>query len=85
MFGTSRQPGDVLEDWKKEIVTIFKKSKEDLGNYTPVHLSSNPGKVTEPVTWKPFPNMQNKRVIVNSQCKITKGKSCLTSLIAFFH
>ncbi|RMC11580.1 hypothetical protein DUI87_11701 [Hirundo rustica rustica] len=45
--------GKIPEDWKKaNIILVFKKGKEDLGNYQPVSLSSFPGKVTEFLLWE---------------------------------
>ena len=52
-----------------DIIPIFKKEKkEDLGNYRPVMLR----------------HMENKDVIGDSQHGFTKGKSCLTNLVAFY-
>jgi len=75
----------VPEDWRKASVTpVFKKGKEDPGKYKPVILTSIPGKVMEQlvpdVISKPG---EEKKVIKSTQHGFTKGKSYLTSLIAF--
>ncbi|CAM5161388.1 unnamed protein product [Natator depressus] len=79
--------GEVPDDWKKaNIVTIFKKGKkENLGNYKLVILSSVPGKIIEQVLKESIlKHLEERKVIRNNQHGFTKGKSCLTNLIAFY-
>jgi len=48
IFERSWRTGEVPEDWRKPNVTpVFKKGKEDPGNYRPVSLTSVPGKAME--------------------------------------
>jgi len=80
--------GEVPEDWRKASVTpIFKKAKkEDPGNYTPVSLTSIPGKMMEQLILEVIiKQVEEKKVIRSSQHGFTKGKSCLTNLIAFYN
>jgi len=77
----------VPEDWRKANVTpIFKKGKkEDPGNYRSVSLTSILGKVMEHLILEVIiKQVEEKKVIRSSQHGFTKGKSCLTNLIAFY-
>jgi len=87
IFERSWRTAEVPEDWRKASVTpIFKKGKkEDPGNYRPVSLTSNPGKVMEQLILEAIiKQVEEKKVIRSSQHGFTKGKSCLTNLIVFY-
>jgi len=74
---------------KRHILAIysFKKIKEeDLGNYRIVSLMPVPRKPAKQI----HPNvvsghMQKRKVFGNCQLGLTKGKQCLTTLIAFYN
>jgi len=87
IFERSWRTGEVPEDWRKANVTsVFKKGKkEDPGNHRLVNLTSIPGKVMEQLSLDVISKQaEEKKVIRSSQQGFTKGKSCLTNLIAFY-
>uniref|UniRef100_A0A669Q825 Reverse transcriptase domain-containing protein n=1 Tax=Phasianus colchicus TaxID=9054 RepID=A0A669Q825_PHACC len=87
IFERSWRTTEVPEDWRIANVTlVFKKSKkEDPGNYRPVSLTSVPGKVMEQLVLDAISRqLEEKEVIRSSQHVFTRGRSCLTNLVAFY-
>jgi len=87
IFERCWRTGKVSEDWRIANVTpIIKKGKnEDPGNDRPVSLNSIPVKMMEHFILEVIiKQVEEKKVVRSSQHGFTKGKSCLTNLIAFY-
>jgi len=87
IYHRSWEPGEVPADWKlASVIPIHKKGmREDSGNYRPVSLNSDPGKIMEKIILSTIErHLKNNAVIRHSQCGFTKGKAGLTNLITFY-
>jgi hypothetical protein len=87
IFRESLRSGKVPDDWKvANVAAIFKKGvRWDPGNYRPVSLTSQVGKVLEKLIKEVVVDYLEKyELIGRSQHGFRKNKSCLTNLLEFF-
>lgn len=85
IFEWSRQLAEVPQDWKRAKSTLIFK-KKDSRNYRPVIFTSVPGKVVEKILLRSmFKQIKDKKVFGSSQHRFTRGKSCLSNLIAPYY
>ena len=87
IFNSSLESGQVPEDWRVVNVTpLFKKgSREELGNYRPLSLTSVVGKVMETLIKDWMRNHLNKyKLIKGSQHGFTKGSSSLANPLELY-
>lgn len=71
---------------RRNINAIYKRwrgGKEDLGNYRPASLTYLPSKSMEKILPETVPVHMENEVTIENQHGLTKGKLCLTILVAF--
>ncbi|KAJ7406231.1 RNA-directed DNA polymerase from mobile element jockey [Willisornis vidua] len=69
IFEQSWESRQVPADWKLvNTVPIFKKGKEDHGNYRPVSLTSVPGKVIEKIILRSIEKHLKDNAAIERQC-----------------
>jgi ribonucleases P/MRP protein subunit RPP40 len=85
IFSASFSAGIVPKDWKKANVTpIFKKgSKRECGNYRPVSLTCQAGKLMERIIKDELVKFIENGIITDSQHGFRSRKSCLTNMLEF--
>jgi Reverse transcriptase (RNA-dependent DNA polymerase) len=85
IFRESLDTGKVPGDWKKaNVMSIFKKgSKADCGNYRPVSLTCQVGKIMERVIKDELMEFVEKFILKDSQHGFRSKRSCLTNLLEF--
>jgi len=80
----------LVDWWLANTMLIYKTGlgiwRENLGSYRSVSLTSMPGKVMEQIILSAITQyVDDNKVIKHSQHWLTKGRSCLTNLISFYH
>ena len=79
--------GEVPENWRiANVVPLFKKgSRDNLGNYRLVSLTSVVGKLLEKILRnRIYAHLEENGPVSESQHCFVRGRSCLTNLIEFF-
>lgn len=79
-----QEAGEVPADWKvANIILIYKKGrKEEPGKYTPVGLTSVPGKVMVIILCAIGKHLKNKAIVRHRLPGFMEEKSCCSSLIS---
>ena len=87
VFRKSLDSGVVPRLWRQaNVVPIFKKGdKAESSNYRPISLTSVVGKMLEAIISKGIrDHLEKHELIRHSQHGFSKGKSCVTNLLAFY-
>ena len=86
IFNSSLSEGVVPLDWRIANVTpIYKKgSRQDPGNYRPISLTSQIGKLLESIIRDSMvTHLKARKLIGSTQHGFTQKRSCLTNLLEF--
>jgi hypothetical protein len=86
IWSKSIQDGNVPQDWKiANVCPIFKKgSRNEPGNYRPVSLTSQIGKLFESIIRDAIvSHLESNGLIFDSQHGFRRGRSCLSNVLTF--
>jgi hypothetical protein len=87
IFRESMRVGEIPDDWKlANVVAIFKKgARWDPGNYRPVSLTSQIGKIMEGIIKEKLVDyLEGNGLFGKSQHGFRKNRSCLTNLLRVY-
>jgi len=86
IYSESLKSGSVPDDWKSaNVCPIFKKgSRSQAGNYRPVSLTSQAGKLLESIIRDSVvDHLESNKLVLESQHGFRRGRSCLSNLLSF--
>ena len=86
IFQNSLATGEVPRSWKvADIVPIYKKGKKSVpGNYRPVSLTSQIGKLLEKIIKDEITgHLSQYHLLIDTQHGFMRGRSCLTNLLTY--
>lgn len=84
IFEKSWHSEKVPGNWKRENISFKRVERRILDTYQSISLASMPGKSHGQLLLEAVPrHMEDREVIQDCQHTFTKGKSCLTSPVAF--
>ena len=84
IFRDSLRKGEIPDDWKRaNVVAIFKGgTKKDPGNYRPVSMTSQMGKLLERIIKNQLVGyLEDNGMIYDSQHGFRRKRSCLSNLL----
>ena len=86
IYNESNASGVVPKDWRAaNVLAIYKKGTKSPGNYQPISLTSQIGKLMERVVKNQLlQHLESSKILNDSQHEFRSKRSCLTNLLKFF-